>query len=325
MLKVAMLSKWHVHAKNYAKNFMDLDGVEVTAVWDNDVERGKEWAEELGCDFVADLDEVLARDDVDAVAVNTSTNLHKEVIIAAAKAKKHIFTEKVLAITTEDAVEIAEEVKKAGVIFNISYPKRCEGRFIYAKKVIDEGTLGDITHLYIRNAHDGSSSGRLPASFFDVEQCGGGAMMDLGAHPMYMALHFMGEPKTVSSVFTDFMGKGIDDNCVSVLEYENGALMVSETSFVSKRSPLTVEVHGTEGTLYISDLLGGGATLLVGTERFDIAAEDMPKDEVLPLVKFVNACKGVETELYTVDEGVQLTKLMVAAYKSIETGTKAEY
>ena len=97
MLRVAMLSKWHVHAEGYARDFLKTGKAEITAVWDEKPERGAEWAQRLGCDFESDLDKLLAREDVDAVCCCTPTTMHTDVLIRAAKAGKHIFTEKVLA------------------------------------------------------------------------------------------------------------------------------------------------------------------------------------------------------------------------------------
>ena len=71
MLNIAMLSKWHVHAGGYAKFIQNQPDAQVTCVWDEDAARGQAWAEELGVPFVADLDALLARDDVDAVAIDT--------------------------------------------------------------------------------------------------------------------------------------------------------------------------------------------------------------------------------------------------------------
>jgi 1,5-anhydro-D-fructose reductase (1,5-anhydro-D-mannitol-forming) len=55
MLNVAMLSKWHVHAEGYANDLINTGKVKITAVWDDDVERGSEWAGRLGADFEPDL------------------------------------------------------------------------------------------------------------------------------------------------------------------------------------------------------------------------------------------------------------------------------
>jgi 1,5-anhydro-D-fructose reductase (1,5-anhydro-D-mannitol-forming) len=109
MIRVAMLSFWHVHAGGYARQAADHPDTEIVAVWDEDADRGRAKAADLGVDFVADLDEVLARDDVDAVICDTPTTMHEKVLVAAARAGKHIFTEKVLAttVTGTDAIMAA--------------------------------------------------------------------------------------------------------------------------------------------------------------------------------------------------------------------------
>ena len=67
MLKVAMLSKWHVHAGAYARTVQNSGIAEIAVVWDEVAERGEAWAKELGVEFCADLDAVLARADIDAI------------------------------------------------------------------------------------------------------------------------------------------------------------------------------------------------------------------------------------------------------------------
>ena len=121
MLKAAMLSKWHVHAEGYAHELQNSGKVEIKAVWDEDAARGAEWAGRIGADFEADLDTLLAREDIEAVFCCTPTTMHTEVLIKAAKAGKHIFTEKALAPTVAECMQIKEAVDAAGVTFAISY------------------------------------------------------------------------------------------------------------------------------------------------------------------------------------------------------------
>ena len=97
MIKVAMLSKWHVHAGGYANMVKNSGKAEIAAVWDDDTARGEAWAAELGAEFIADLDALLAREDIDAVVCDAPTTAHHDVLIKAAKAGKHIFTERLCA------------------------------------------------------------------------------------------------------------------------------------------------------------------------------------------------------------------------------------
>ena len=325
MIRIALLSKWHVHAAGYAKQFAEIPDVSITVVWDEDAVRGKAWAEELHCDYEPSLEKVLARDDVDAVSVCTATGLHKEVIIAAAKAGKAVFTEKVLSFTAKEASEIADVIHETGVPFLISLRRRTEARINYVKKLIEEGAIGTVTHLRVRDAHDGASSGWLPDTFFDIKQCGGGAMMDLGAHPMYLCLYLLGEPKKVSSDFTEMTGKGADDNCITVLEYENGAIATSETAFVSKRCPFSLEVNGTGGCIFLSDLFGNDVFLNTDTGLRRISEEEIGASLPQPVPLFAECLHDGKEMPFTVEDAVALSRLMEAAYKSAAAGVPVQY
>lgn len=325
MIRIALLSKWHVHAEGYAKQLAAIPDVKITVVWDEDAERGKAWADELGCDYEPSLEKALAREDVDVVSVCTATGMHKEVITAAARAGKAVFTEKVLSFTAQEAQEIADVIHETGVPFQISLRRRTEARLVYVKKLLDEGAIGQVTHLRVRDAHDGASSGWLPDSFFDIKQCGGGAMMDLGAHPMYLCLYFLGEPKKVTSVFTEMTGKGADDNCISVLEYENGTIATSETAFVSKRCPFSLEINGTGGCIFLSDMFPGEIFLNTGDGVQKITANIFGQDLPQPAPLFVECLREKKAMPFPVEDAVALSRLMEAAYKSAETGAPVLY
>ena len=322
MINVALVGAWHVHAGEYAGRINRNPDSRITAVWDDDENRGKEWAERLGAKFYSDYSELLADSSIDAIVVTTATNIHGDIMVAAANAGKHIFTEKVLAITNEDAERIAAAVKKNNVHFTISFPHEKESSFLFAKKLIDEGKLGRIVHAVYRNCHNGSIDNWLPPHFYDREQCGGGAMMDLGAHPMYMLNWLLGTPKNVSSAFTEMSGRGVEDNATSVIEYENGAIGVSETGFMTWGDPRSLEISGTDGYVIIQD--GAGVKYHTRTSGGWIIP-DTGRDEDHPIDYFINSIRnGTENTLYGIDEAVRLTRLMSAAYKSSETGKKVE-
>ena len=105
-LRIAVLGFWHVHAADYAREAQEHPDTEIVAVWDDDESLGRPGAERFGVPYVATLDEILARDDVDAVTVTTETARHHEVMTRAAAAGKHLFTEKVLAPTVDEAEAI---------------------------------------------------------------------------------------------------------------------------------------------------------------------------------------------------------------------------
>lgn len=319
-MNIAVLGAWHVHTMQYATAIKENPLSTLSCLWDDDPERGRAAAEKLGVPFQPDLNAILSDPSIQGVSVTTATSQHTEVLKAAAKAGKHIFTEKVLTFTNEEAEDIANTVKESGITFTISYPHKTQPTLKAAKEILDSGKLGQITYARVRNAHDGSSAGWLPPHFYNAAETGGGAMMDLGAHPMYTLAWLMGEPKSVVSMFTQVTGKGVEDNAVSVLEFEGGAIGVSETGFVSTGIPYVLELSGTKGALMVHNNI-----LEYSCQETDgklVKLTNLPEPSAHPLDAWIAACCGQGQAPNDVDEAVTLTRLMVGAYESCRTGSK---
>jgi len=312
MVRVALLSRWHPHATGYGKHFASMPNVEIVRVWDEIPERGEEWAKEMGVPFEADLDAVINAPDVDAIVCVAPTSMHKEIFLKAAAAGKHIFTEKVMTAKKSDALEIKKAIDESGVKFCISFPMLTNPAVRFAKKLIEDGTLGRLSYLRIRNAHSGISSGWLPEHFKDPVTCGGGAMMDLGAHPMYISSFLMGKPYKVNASFNKVYDTPVDDNCVSVIEFENKVLCVSETGFVTSESPFQLELSGSAGTFMMNQ---NGNFLAAGSGW---TTPEIPGELGLPSAEqqFIDAIEKGTPIAFGTTEAVALTELMDLSYIS---------
>lgn len=321
MLKVAMLSKWHVHAAGYARDVIASDKAVITAIWDEDAKRGADWANDLNVDFEPDLDTLLARKDIDAVICCTPTTMHDEVLVKAANAGKHIFTEKALSTTVEGCKKIADAIKTNGVTFTISFPQLFNKSTKFIKSYIDSGKLGTVTTVRIRNAHSGVSNGWLPDYWFEEKDAGGGAMMDLGCHPMYQLAALCGKPKRISALFNSPLGTKVDENAVSIIEFENGIIGISETGFDSYSSPHRVEVYGTEGTIIENDWKLSIRTKETAEFSDGFIEPKAEENDISPIVKFINACiEGTGTpDGLDLDAAIALTQLLENAYISDKT------
>ena len=259
MLSVAMLSRWHVHANDYARQANNHPDIRIAAVWDEDAARGRAWAEELGVPFHQDLAALLSSPDIDGVIVDTPTSMHRDVIVQAAKNGKHIFSEKVLGLSVEECDDIFAAVDASGVELMLSLPRLSHPYYLFAQRVVDSGFLGKITMVRCRLAHNGAvpakdrPHGWLPEYFFDPKACGGGALIDLGAHTIYLTNRLLGAVKAVTARMTHALGHAVDDNSVVIVESEQGALGVLETGFVSGGSPFQLQVYGTEGMLAVEN------------------------------------------------------------------------
>jgi 1,5-anhydro-D-fructose reductase (1,5-anhydro-D-mannitol-forming) len=315
MLNVAMLSKWHVHADDYARKLNSHGHVKLSAVWDEQTDRGREWAAHLGTDFEADLETLLKRDDIDGVVVDAPTSMHADVMVAAAEAGKHIFTEKAMALTVEECDKISAAVGKAGVKFCISFPARTRPQHLFAKQLLDDGLLGDITVMRIRNGHDGALNNWLPDYWYDEKQTGGGAMMDLGCHPMYLASWLLGKPKRITSMFNYFTNRAVEDNAQCSIEFANHTVALIETSLVTYRSPSSFEVYGTEGTLMISNEQVRVVSKKLGLPFSGwISPDQLPKEQPLPIMQWADALLHDLSMPFGLEDGTKLTELLEAAY-----------
>lgn len=258
MIRVAMLSFWHVHGKDYARAAEEHAETEIAAVWDEDPERGQAEADRRDVPFFARLDELLAQPAIDGVIVDTPTNMHHEVMIAAARAGKHIFTEKVIAATLREAEEIVAAVQQAGVAFVVSMRRLTDPATVAIRELIAGGVLGELTLVRVRDSHSGAlrskerPDGWLPAQFFNPEQAQGGALIDL-CHPVYLARTFLGRPEGVSAILGHMTGRAVDDNAALLLRYPSGAIGIAETAYVAQYSPFSIEVHGTQGSVIYSE------------------------------------------------------------------------
>ena len=134
--KVAFCGVWHVHAHDYYKKANEL--AEIVGVWEKDPVRRSEFCKQYGLHEFKTLDELLASD-ADGVIVTSASCDHAEHMIKIANAKKDIFTEKVLALTTEDCLKVKEAVERNGVQFVISLFWKYNPRVKTVKKIIDSG------------------------------------------------------------------------------------------------------------------------------------------------------------------------------------------
>jgi predicted dehydrogenase len=321
-LKIATLSFWHVHAGDYSRQAQQHPGTELVAVWDADAERGQDAADQFGVEFTGDLDALLARDDLDGVVITTPTNEHRDLMLKAARAGKHIFTEKVLAPTVAEAEEIIAATDAAGVKLTVSLPRLAHGYTQAIREVIDSGSLGTLTYGRVRLSHDGAIprdgvAGWLPQRFFEPTTAIGGALTDLGCHPVYLTQLFLGAtPDTVSATYRSIAERGLEDNAVVVVGYGDQKIGVIEAGFAS-RNPFTIELFGTEGTLTYTD---DGNVLTVNGEQVAV-----PEHSKEPFAQWVDHLNDGTRADDNIARAVELTRLVVTANAAAEQGTSIAY
>ena len=162
---------------------------------------------------------------------------HAEPCIAAAQAGKHVFCEKPLARTAEEAKTMFDAVNKAGVKNMVAFNYRFVPAIMQARRLIESGALGRIFHFRATYLQEWIIDPNFPKIWrLDKKVAGSGALGDLGAHVLDLGRFLVGEPKRVMGMTKTFVeerplpdgsGKGkvdVDDAFVSLLEFDNGAI-----------------------------------------------------------------------------------------------------
>jgi predicted dehydrogenase len=329
-LRIAILGYWHVHARDYAADAAANPDTRVVAVWDDDAVRGQAGADSLDVPFEPDLDTLLARPDVDAVVVTTATTQHRDVLVKAAAAGKHLYTEKVLAPTVAEAEDIVAAADANGVRLFVSLPRLYAGSTAALAGIVEAGTLGELVYGRVRLSHDGAVAsddgpGWLPARFFEPETAVGGALTDLGCHPVYLIQRFLGaRPETVSATYASVSGHAVEDQAVVTVRYAGGAIGVIEAGFVN-RAPFSVELGGTLGSVrYTSDQEG---IVAVGSPfgGRDPVTLPVPADGPGPFDRWVEHVRSGVRADDNLARAVDLTRLVATANRAAAEGRTIRY
>jgi 1,5-anhydro-D-fructose reductase (1,5-anhydro-D-mannitol-forming) len=322
-IKVAVLGFWHVHAGGYAARVRQHPATELVAVWDDDQARGRAAADSLETVFLSDLDDLLTRDDIDAVTVTTATTAHRSILVRAAQAGKHIFTEKLLAPTVTEAEEIIGTADEARVALEVSLPRLYDGSTRVILEELDDERLGELTYCRIRLSHDGAIAGWLPERFYDPAAAVGGALSDLGCHPVYLTQLFLGPlPASVSATYASFTKRQVEDQAVVTLGYPEGAIGVIEAGFLS-RDPFTIEMHGTKASLAYESTENLLRVRSAGTDTWESLS--MPQDEPDAFSQWVTHIHNGTRADDNLTRAVELTRLVSAANTAAATGTTVGY
>lgn len=338
MLRIAMLSFAHVHAQDYAKQVQAHPEAVIQCIWDDDETRGREGAAAYDVPYESNLEHTLGREDVDAVVINAPTSQHTELLLAAARHHKHIFTEKALTVTKADADQVVQAIHDSGVQFMISLPSRTRPETLFIKKVLDQGLLGGITLMRARIAHMAALDQWFhegSAWFGDPALAGGGALFDLGCHTVDVMRWFLGEPVSVIAKAQNFSkAYPIDDNTVALIEFKSGALGIVDVSWVHRAGPNPLELYGTEG--YLGRGIVPGQDILLNSRKIPMQGfadsgspylipTELPDPLPMPFQQWVSACLHRTTPSITVEDGRNLTELLEGIYRAANSGQEYHF
>jgi predicted dehydrogenase len=324
----------HIHTPGFIKLLNgDRPAVRAKWVWDHDPARAQRRADDLGAAVCADLGRIWSDPEVAGVVICSETNRHRDLVLAAAAAGKHIYAEKPLGITAAESHEMADAITRAAVLFTTGYFMRTMPQHLFLREQVARGAFGKITRVAGSNCHNGSLGGWFDAKpgkpwdnfrwMADPRVAGVGAFGDLGTHMLDVMMWLCGDVESVSAQTRVVTGRygDCDESGEALLNFRDGTMGTLAASWVDVWDPVTLQVSGTQGN----------AAIVKGDLFFRCAAvagadglrpwTDLPPAPPAPLQQFVNAVAGRPgMPLVPVREAAARVAVMEAAYRSARTG-----
>jgi len=257
-LRIGMISWAHVHAEFRARAISEIPGARIVAIADDDLARGTAAAQRFGVDDVtADWRRLVERDDIDIVMVHSANSEHRDQVIAVAESGKHVFCEKPIATSIDDAVAMVEAVDRAGVDGTAAFVSRFSKEASTLKSIVDTGVLGEVLFTRSLIGLAGIAEIGCPPDMVewmvDPVKGGGGAWIDEGAHGIDLLRWLVGDIAEISAMTANRHKPGLDveDVALATVRYASGALgeigtVWSLSADIGMRNHL--EIYGTDGT-----------------------------------------------------------------------------
>ncbi len=252
MQHLALVGCAHIHTPGFVRRLNDRPDVAIRAVWDHDTERAAGCAAELNAAKVQETSAIWSDPSINAVVICAETNLHEELVLAAAAAGKHMFVEKPLGMGRQDAGNMAEAIEAAGVLFQTGYFMRGMPVHQFLREQVQAGSFGQITRLRHSNFHAGALRDIFTPNYLwmtRLEESGIGGFGDLGTHSLDIMLWLMGDVDAVTATFASHSGNygELDETGEALLQFSNGVIGSLGAGWLDVEHPVSVILSGTEG------------------------------------------------------------------------------
>lgn len=228
--------------------------IQFTAAATRTPDKARDFAQTHGLRLLADYEAVLADPDVDAVVLATPHSMHTDQIVAAARAGKHVFSEKPLGLDAASARRAAQACADHGVTLGVGYNWRYQPALQAIRRLIDDGTLGRVLHL--EGNFCGPSAYRFPKGHWrhDTGEVPAGGMTGRGVHVIDAMLSLAGPIEQVTAqsfrLAQDF---GVDDTTSMLLRFASGATGYLGT-VIATAETWRLQVFGSNGWAEVGDV-----------------------------------------------------------------------
>ena len=325
MLRWGLIGASTIAAEHMIGAFRATGG-EVTAVMSSDAARAGTYAKAHAIGrSTTDLDALLGRNDVDAVYVSTTNDLHRDQVIAAARAGKHVLCEKPLALTLADARAMIAECRAQGVVIATNHHLRNAATHRAMREAIRQGRIG--RPLFARVFHAVYLPVHLQGWRITKPEAGGGVILDITVHDADTLRFVLDDEPVAVSAMTSHGGlgsSGLEDGVMGVMRFNSGLIAQFHDAFTTRYAVTGFEVHGEDGSLI-------GRDCMTQAPKGEVWLRSEAGEEALPLVHenlyqrsvrlFQEAVAGHGTPSATGEDGIRSLGVALA---TLEAARRAE-
>jgi len=321
-----------IGASNVAREWI-IDAIrvqpssEISTVLSSDAERGAAYARENGIPHsTTSLDEILSDNTIQAVYVSTSNELHKQQVIAAARAGKHVLCEKPLALDLSDAAEMAAECQKAGVILATNHHLRCSALHISLHEHLNSGAIGALNSVRVFHANYLSDA----LARWRLNDDGGGVLLDSVIHDIDTLRFLMDASPTHVFCMTQSGRRSrapVDDGAMAVLRFPGDVLVQIHSSYTVRYAPGGIEIYGESGVMIGHDCMSQRPAGTLYLRNAEGEREIPIKHHNLyhyALQRFSAAVRGDGAPAASGNDGVASLAIALALKESALTGRQVE-
>ncbi len=306
--------------QKHANNLEKQNGVQVKAICDQNEENANKLANKLvsNTKVFSNFQKMINDVNLDVIYICLPPFAHNEQIQKAAEKGVHLFIEKPIALSTDEAAEMVSAIKKADIISQVGYHKRFGDAVSRLKKLIDNGTAGIPTLFDARY-----ECNSLHSPWWKNKDKSGGQVFEQAIHLYDLAMYFLGEPTDTSGLMAnlchnDVDGYSVEDTSVSIIKFRTGALAnIAATNCAVPGEwnyPFTVVCENL--TAYFKD---ANNAEIVYTEEENIKKENINSEHDMYLaetISFIDAVRGKVSNSCTIEDGYRSLKLVESVVKS---------
>ena len=298
--------------------------MKIAACYSRSRDKREAFARKYACNAASSYEEILGDRRIEAIINTTPNSAHLETTYAAASAGKHVFLDKPIANTIDDARAITAACRNAKVVLALGYQRRRESQFRWVKEKIRDGVFGKLVNAEANISRDRLGKIDLNSWRYTAEGMPGGVMLQIGIHYTDVLEYLIGPVKAVSGRFVRLVLPGDNPDVASlVLEHENGALSTLNASYASASEYYLMNIYGKEASAYY-DMHQGLRFLKRGTTTADIVPCTKNDPIVEQLEEFADAVRGDGEPEMDGERSTRSLAVLLAGIQSAREGRRVE-